>query len=105
MYCHWHKKVPTNLSCGRCGKPVCPKCVLLGPAGPRCKECGKGETHFRPGAVWLSFKRAVAAPFRMDWRMWMIFLVLIGFASRYMSCPGEQEYYDEPPAESQSVEE
>ncbi len=104
MFCHWHKKVATNLSCGRCGKPVCPKCVIIGPAGPRCKECGKGEVHFRPGAIWLSFKRAVAAPFRMDWRMLLILMMLIGMASQFISCPSSPEL-SEPPAEVQNIEE
>ena len=39
MQCYKHAKVETFLSCGRCEKPICPDCVVQGPAGIRCREC------------------------------------------------------------------
>lgn len=39
--CYRHKNELTLLRCGRCDKPICTKCVIIGPAGPRCKECAK----------------------------------------------------------------
>lgn len=43
LYCHWHPKEPTQLTCGKCERPVCTKCVIIGPAGVRCKECGRNK--------------------------------------------------------------
>jgi hypothetical protein len=37
--CHYHPNVETLVSCGRCGKPLCPDCVGHGATGVRCKEC------------------------------------------------------------------
>ena len=39
MRCASHPDIETNLSCGRCGKPVCPKCVVQTLVGPRCPDC------------------------------------------------------------------
>lgn len=36
--CERHR-VETLLSCGRCGKPICPDCAVFGPVGARCREC------------------------------------------------------------------
>lgn len=41
MQCAKHPKVETNLSCGKCGKPICPKCMIQTPVGIRCAECAK----------------------------------------------------------------
>lgn len=41
MYCAKHKKTPTNVRCGRCDTPVCPKCLVFAPVGVRCRDCGK----------------------------------------------------------------
>ncbi|MEQ1822969.1 MAG: hypothetical protein ABL949_10690 [Fimbriimonadaceae bacterium] len=41
QFCYKHPKVSTNLSCGKCERPICTKCVMMGPAGIRCRECGK----------------------------------------------------------------
>lgn len=39
MRCASHPDKETNLSCGRCGKPVCPKCMVQTLVGPRCQDC------------------------------------------------------------------
>ncbi len=40
-YCARHTDTPTNLRCGRCDTPVCPECMVHGPVGVRCPDCGK----------------------------------------------------------------
>ncbi len=50
-FCYKHPKEATNLSCGRCDKPLCTKCAQIGSAGPRCPECAKHNIEFRPAAV------------------------------------------------------
>jgi hypothetical protein len=37
--CAVHTDVETNLRCGKCGKPICPKCVVQTPVGARCSTC------------------------------------------------------------------
>jgi len=39
--CATHPGVETNLTCGKCGKPICPKCMVQTPVGARCPECAR----------------------------------------------------------------
>jgi len=39
MQCATHPKVETNLTCGKCGKPICPRCMVQTDVGVRCVQC------------------------------------------------------------------
>ena len=39
MKCTAHPNVETNLACGKCGTPICPKCLVHTPVCARCREC------------------------------------------------------------------
>ncbi len=39
MKCATHADVETGLSCGKCGTPICPKCLVETPVGARCRKC------------------------------------------------------------------
>ncbi len=39
--CATHPDVETRLRCGKCGKPICPQCMVQTPVGARCRECAK----------------------------------------------------------------
>ncbi len=39
MKCAAHSEVETNLSCGRCGVAICPRCMVQTPVGARCRKC------------------------------------------------------------------
>ena len=41
MKCAAHPDIETNLRCGKCGTPVCPKCMVPGPVGVRCPQCAR----------------------------------------------------------------
>lgn len=41
MQCATHPDVETNLRCGKCGKPICPRCLIQTPVGARCPDCAK----------------------------------------------------------------
>ena len=41
MRCEAHPDVETNLRCGKCDKPICPKCMVETPVGARCRECAR----------------------------------------------------------------
>jgi hypothetical protein len=40
-YCKRHSKIETNLFCGKCGDPICPKCLVQTPVGARCPSCAR----------------------------------------------------------------
>lgn len=40
-YCATHPEVETVVSCGRCDRPVCPKCMIFTPVGVRCRDCAQ----------------------------------------------------------------
>ncbi len=37
--CYRHPGRLTAVSCGKCGRPLCPDCINHGPVGIRCREC------------------------------------------------------------------
>ena len=41
MNCAVHPDVETSLRCAKCGKPICPKCLVPTPVGARCRECAR----------------------------------------------------------------
>jgi membrane associated rhomboid family serine protease len=42
--CYRHPDRETNVSCSRCGRPICPDCMTPSPVGMRCPECaGDGQ--------------------------------------------------------------
>jgi hypothetical protein len=41
LRCATHPDVETNLRCGKCGKLICPRCLVQTPVGSRCRDCAK----------------------------------------------------------------
>ncbi len=41
MRCASHAEVETNLRCGKCGRLICPKCLVQTPVGARCPKCAR----------------------------------------------------------------
>ncbi len=39
LKCAAHPDVITYLRCGKCGKPICPRCLVQTPVGARCRNC------------------------------------------------------------------
>lgn len=39
--CSHDAKVETYLRCGRCEKPICPRCLIQTPVGSRCRDCAQ----------------------------------------------------------------
>ena len=39
MRCPRHPQVETELSCGRCGETICPRCMVIADVGIRCRSC------------------------------------------------------------------
>ena len=40
-HCARHPSVETSLRCGRCGTPICPRCLVSTPVGARCATCAQ----------------------------------------------------------------
>lgn len=39
MKCATHPDTETGLACGKCGTPICPRCLVTTPVGARCRSC------------------------------------------------------------------
>ncbi|MCC7105779.1 MAG: hypothetical protein IT307_11605 [Chloroflexi bacterium] len=39
--CATHPDVETYLRCGKCERPICPRCLVQTPVGARCRECAQ----------------------------------------------------------------
>lgn len=39
--CAAHPSVETYLRCGRCERPICPRCMIQTPVGARCRDCAQ----------------------------------------------------------------
>jgi hypothetical protein len=83
-YCSKHKKEPTRVSCGRCEKPICHKCTVLGPAGVRCRECARNKVPVRARGVLHDVTSGVARSPGAQ-RIWYLalFYILIDFFSGF----------------------
>jgi hypothetical protein len=40
LQCYRHPDRETYVRCGRCDRPICPRCAMSGLVGLRCRECG-----------------------------------------------------------------
>jgi hypothetical protein len=40
-YCATHPNVETELECGKCGRLICPRCLVQTPVGARCRGCAQ----------------------------------------------------------------
>lgn len=61
MECARHPGVETGLTCGRCGTPICPRCMVQTDVGGRCPDCAPSRKlpQFEVGVLMLA--RGVAA--------------------------------------------
>ena len=95
MQCATHPDVETELSCGRCEKPICPRCLVYTPVGARCRDCAqvKSLPMYNLGTTTL-IRAALAAIVvgagtGVVWWLFnsltygFIFVLLIGFALGY----------------------
>jgi len=61
--CFYHPDRETNVSCGRCERPLCPDCVRHGPTGVRCEECLSLSPRERGAASREQTGRGIGAAF------------------------------------------
>lgn len=84
--CYRHPDRETWVSCGRCGKPLCPDCMRHGPVGVRCVECLRpageraSETMHAPQRVGLALGIALGMAL-----VWLILLLVTGMLTGIMA--------------------
>ena len=61
MKCATHPQVETNLRCGKCEKPICPKCLVQTPVGARCPDCANVYSLPTYSVSTLYYLRAIGA--------------------------------------------
>ncbi|HXH60324.1 MAG TPA: zinc-ribbon domain-containing protein [Fimbriimonadaceae bacterium] len=72
-YCYRHRHETTRLRCGRCGRAVCTRCVVIGPAGPRCPDCAKNRIPVSARAVAYEARASLRGVFNGPSRyVWLI---------------------------------
>jgi hypothetical protein len=63
LFCYRHPDRETWVRCGRCDRPICPRCAMQGPVGFRCRDCGRPAfdplTSFTPAQALGGFAVAV----------------------------------------------
>jgi len=80
MKCATHPDVETSLKCGKCGKPICPKCMVQTPVGVRCRECAKISTLPTYRVSGMYYLRAAGAALGMA----VVIGLLWGFVTNYL---------------------
>ena len=83
-YCARHKDTPTGLRCGRCETPVCPQCMVHGPVGVRCPDCGRPPKLPQYQVSTPLILRAVGASLVIGLAGGFVLLFVIGFGFLYL---------------------
>lgn len=78
-HCYRHPKVATYVSCSRCGRPICPDCMLEAPVGFQCMECfypmGRGGSMRAPETLARAVPLAIGIA--LAWAIVLAALALI----------------------------
>lgn len=83
LHCSAHPHVETNLRCGKCGKPICPKCMVQTPVGARCPDCAQlrrpPQYTVSPGQYFIALGAALGlgAGLGFFWGFLSLFLPLV----------------------------
>ena len=80
MKCATHPDVETNLRCGKCGKPICPKCMVQTPVGARCKDCARLQVlptfQMNTNYYWRAIAVTVGMAFACGAAWWALRVIL-----------------------------
>ena len=85
MRCAIHPEIETNLRCARCGKPICPKCLVETPVGAKCQDCAglsQLPTYYVSTKYYL---RAVVTGLVIAIICGLVWSVVMGFAPIYLN--------------------
>lgn len=95
MKCAAHPDVETDLRCGKCGRPICPRCTVQTPVGARCPDCAKlrrlptyevsARQYLIAAGVGLGVAAAVGVAWALLWRLFpnLYLYLLLAAAAGY----------------------
>ncbi|MCI0636122.1 MAG: rhomboid family intramembrane serine protease [Actinobacteria bacterium] len=94
--CYRHPGVQTRVHCTRCGRPICPDCMIQAPVGFQCPECVADARR--------EFKRGPGRALRGGFGVTQVLLAVIlgvfvlevvkGGPGSLLTGPGERELFD-----------
>lgn len=102
MVCYRHKREKTTLRCGRCERPICHRCVVIGPAGSRCPDCARQNVAVRPGAIAHEAKVGLRRIFQLG--PWSIYIWIVLFGMVFGSVRGCMAMRQSPPPRSAPID-
>jgi hypothetical protein len=79
MQCATHPSVETELACGKCGTPICPRCLVYTPVGARCPACANVRKLPQYTITPSYLLRAVAAALIVGIGVGVLWGLLLGF--------------------------
>jgi membrane associated rhomboid family serine protease len=84
--CYRHPDVETGVHCTRCGRPICPDCMIPAPVGHQCPECvAEARREYRQGPG----RRIAVANVRSTGATMMILIALgIGYVWELVAAGG-----------------
>ncbi len=75
MQCAAHPSVETELTCSRCDKAICPRCLVQTPVGARCSECANVRRiptyNMSGGVLWRAAGSAFGAGIVVGIAWWL----------------------------------
>lgn len=96
MRCARHPEVETGLTCGKCGTPVCPRCLVQTPVGVRCRSCARlrrlptfqvSYVHYAKAvgaSLGLALLGGLGSPYLIRWLpfgfyAWVLIIIALGY--------------------------
>ena len=83
--CAFDPEVETALACGKCGKYICPRCMIQTPVGSRCRECARLTRHPTFDVQTSYYVRAAAAGGAVGIVAGLVWGVLLGVGIPFLS--------------------
>ena len=83
-YCFKHKKEVTRVTCGRCEKPICTKCLVVSAAGVRCRQCASHRTPIQLRGLVYDITGGLKGG--MNYRLFWYAFLLFWIARMFIGC-------------------
>jgi membrane associated rhomboid family serine protease len=96
-FCYRHPRIQTGVHCTRCGRPICPECMIPAPIGHQCPQCvGDARREFGRGAGRQLRAGAASATKVLLVALFAVFVVelIIGGPGSLLFGPSDQRLFD-----------
>ena len=95
--CYRHVDVETRVHCTRCGRPICPDCMIAAPVGFQCPECvEQARREFRQGPARALRAGGITVTKALLFAIGGMFVleVVTGGPTALFEGPNQQELFD-----------